>query len=528
MAASITTSSLEEEAMIAYMEKKNKQERKRKEEEKRKREQESKDKSKGSHGGLTHCVTKTEQEESQKNNAVSSPTSPTSPSAPDISLYPSTELKRIGNPPPYLEDEVTASGFDELQRCKVAPTRVGMMESLQSIRTRALRASKFSELNKLVTKFISKENDAISLGLSETCKVARQEISERYKILDPIESANDAVVIDPSFHVSKKIFHETRSKTNDIETGNKAENHNETQISAPFITMGDTVLVKPPNLEDMNTLVKGAPDCTSFPSSFVSYIQSSTRYLQLGGADYRYILQRCLPGVSEQEIMDAVKTLRADYDKPTPQGQYNWSDPGYVSTMFKELGEWLNKRHQAKRDLTHVAATKQGQSENTLGFEFRFYKAWTELAGLPVSDDMKQLYISTFLTNARPNVSNTLKMLVDGLWDLNIVEFRKIVREKCAAGLLVPGKVMLMHSAEDETPNGMYYQNTQNPRNTQNQGNKRRGRRGNCHYCNKPGHWINECKQRMRDQGSDNRGNQPQPQSQSVSQTTQGGNSLKI
>lgn len=234
-------------------------------------------------------------------------------------------------------------------------------------------------------------------------------------------------------HVTEKsgTFKETKVETKETP---------KTQSAMVWMRSGNAIGVKPVKMTDMEAICKSLPSPQN-PSKFVTILQSHTKYAHFTGADYRAVLARTLEGdVTEEMLISECKTLAYENDHISGSAtaasphEFFWEKQENHTSFFKELRVFLEKRLGNKQDLSFAANTKQKSKETASDFYLRFKKAWVEESKLPLDDNLKALFINTFLNNMHGKQAQLIRITTTNLLEMTIEALGKRVRELDISG----------------------------------------------------------------------------------------------
>lgn len=195
-------------------------------------------------------------------------------------------------------------------------------------------------------------------------------------------------------------------------------------------------------------------------------------------------------------LIDGCPTLSRDNDKTTDTGTagmphvFFWEDPENHDVFFKQLRAFLDKHIGKRQDLSFAANTKQKPRESASDFNIRFKKAWVEESKLPKNNEMKALFINTFLNNIqskqaqliRITTTNLIEMDIDGLW--------KQIRELDSSGGFTIKTETAMFTGQ-RTPGKVYDQKAK----VKPPWAQQKSPAIICYYCGREGHIRCDCRE---------------------------------
>lgn len=203
--------------------------------------------------------------------------------------------------------------------------------------------------------------------------------------------------------------------------------------SFPFMTVGDQLLKKPIEIEDLNKIVKYCPKPSLTPVGAINYLKKACKGRAYTQEDMRLIIDGVIDHHSEWnwENVNMITTLH----HPRDASKYWMNDPEMLEQMWEELSTEMLRVFKTRSSLPIAVACKQKPtSETVTEFWKRFKKCWKEEAGLPTDDKADTLLISTFINNLDKTVILTVKQTVSSWTSDTVHDFEKHLYEKEAAG----------------------------------------------------------------------------------------------
>lgn len=104
----------------------------------------------------------------------------------------------------------------------------------------------------------------------------------------------------------------------------------------------------------MNVLVQGAPNPVKRPQGYVAFPKQHTRFLQLTGADYRYILEKPFPGDYDEKIITAVDHIKPECDQSREGKLYAWAIPEFINNFWKQFLTVLEEQKKKKDETSRL------------------------------------------------------------------------------------------------------------------------------------------------------------------------------
>lgn len=299
----------------------------------------------------------------------------------------------------------------------------------------------------------------------------------------------------------------------------------ESQFQAPFMTVGDMLLKKPIEIEDLNKIVKNCPKPTIAPLGTIAYLKKACKGRSYTQEDMKLIIDGVIDHHSKWK-WDSITTISNVTN--TKPDEYPLNTQNGIDDMWKEITEEMLRVFKARSSLPVAVACKQKPSESIVEFWKRFKKCWKEEAGLSYEGQPSEsLLISTFISNLQPHVILNVKQTVSS-WTTDTLEhFEEQIYEKEASGCFDFKKpttttTPATHNFQGRNPNpprrgrGRDRNNSRYPRNPTPTPYNSEGRgadirpsnaqplpslpegtshhgRTVCYNCRNPGHWIRDC-----------------------------------
>ncbi|XP_053347252.1 uncharacterized protein LOC128518262 [Clarias gariepinus] len=292
--------------------------------------------------------------------------------------------------------------------------------------------------------------------------------------------------------------------------------------NTPFVfSMGPKgAKILPPSVSTLKDLIKMLPSPNK-PLDFVDVLIKASRYCQLVGADYRFILQMVLGDwYDEADLIKTVKCLDPKADKwpivvkhedvdrgrrwwKKKEYEFLWGNPNEAMGLLKnELTAYLLSRQEARQDLSQVTNCKQEKGETTTKFLERFRETWTLLGGMPLSEaDPNPLFLTTFLNNCRLEIVKILKFQLSDRSTMTIKRLGERVRTMEGDGILECKQVECLIQGYRNGKKGGRGGRGRGRGSLQ--GQSAPSRSGICYYCGKKGHWARGCRTKARGEGRD-------------------------
>lgn len=447
---------------------------------------------------------------------------------PAVQLYPSLP----SGPPPCEEDDEIL-GCVVLRKCTNPPSSTTPGKSSPDAdddvddkdvldREIAVQKQKLADL-KLETTELTEKCGKILKALSDgnlTLKEAKEVLLPvssyiyRRKSLIPTQLEGPIQIaygqLRKFIKKEKKRIAENAAKSmyDDTDVSSAAKNtrsKSSVDLAVHFMLIG---LIKPPDMVALQTLIASLPDPAVKPAKFVRSLQQATRYIQLSGADYRYILSQTMPHVTETELIEAIKYLNPENDMAPTAAEYMWANPINTADFYKELLKFLQTLHHQRIDLNAIQVCKQKQGETIIAYLKRFHDCWKNDALLPEEgDQFRALYVTTFLNNCHPETSYILRLTASSdLMQMTPDDFKKMIHIKYAANVFStstkqkPVQMILnfvlegteeVYDDNEQTSGDMMMCQGQGQRG---QGGPRDRRQDKCYKCGGNGHWARDCR----------------------------------
>lgn len=267
-------------------------------------------------------------------------------------------------------------------------------------------------------------------------------------------------------------------------------------IQMPFMTVGDQLLKKPIDLEDINRILKHCPKPATTPLGCITYLRKAYNGRSFTQEDMRLIVD----GLIEQHTawdwakvptisVPAVNQSAAGYPLNTQVG---------VAAMWEELTQHINEVFKTKSSLPIAVACRQKTGETVTEFWKRFKICWTTEAGLPILNN-DNLLISTFINNLSSNVCLSVKQGVSSWTSDNIDDFQRHLYEKEAAGCFdIKKSITPTHNYQGQgIPQRKLFNRSKNFQTQQyrrqDRDSENKSRSTCCFNCGEEGHWARDC-----------------------------------
>lgn len=197
------------------------------------------------------------------------------------------------------------------------------------------------------------------------------------------------------------------------------------------------------------------------------------------------LIEQCPTLSHDNDIINRTATAA------NPQ-QIFWEKPENVNTFFQQLRTFLDKRLGNRQDLSFAANTKQRPKELASDFFVRFKRAWVEDSKLPMGNEMKALFINTFLNNMHARQAQLIRITTSNLHDMDIDALGKRIRELDASGgFIAKAEVAMFSGPNKPKPQGKFNRST----NARPHSDQKRKSDIVCFHCGKKGHIKRDCRE---------------------------------
>lgn len=267
-------------------------------------------------------------------------------------------------------------------------------------------------------------------------------------------------------------------------------------LQAPFMTVGEQVIIKPLDPHTLNSILSGCPPPQKNPQAAISYLKRTTKGLNYTGEDYKLIIQGVMgyDELYDSEFDWAQIPKLHDLDKVYPSGEYPFRKQGDIKEMWDKVLEIWIKEHGDKKNIGPVVICKQLPKEEVSTFIRSFRKVWTEEAGLGKGNGLELVYVQTLMNAFRPEIARTIKQMIDSWHTLEPKKLEDSIMLKDSAGCFDYGKSTIQAF--------QYRGNRDNQDRVKGKFPLRRDseeqKRNRCFECGLNGHWKMECPNRRK------------------------------
>ncbi|OCT65738.1 hypothetical protein XELAEV_18041981mg [Xenopus laevis] len=273
-----------------------------------------------------------------------------------------------------------------------------------------------------------------------------------------------------------------------------------TKFQAPFMTVGDQMIIKPLDAASLNAILTNCPNPRRNPCAAVNYLKRMTKGCALTIEDVRLIIDASLGNDPNSGFdYDNVRSLRIPDVQLTAQ-DYPLRMQEALDTMWTEVLTELKRLYGDRKSLPIAMACKQKVGELVSDFIIRFRKNWQEEAGLNFAGDLGIVYVQTAMGGLLAHTQTVAKQIIDDWLTKDPRDFDNALISKDTAGCFdlpntppsktLPKPHMQALHYSPPTNNGKgkprYGRQSQNDRN-----------QGQCFRCGKFGHWYRECRLRQ-------------------------------
>lgn len=272
----------------------------------------------------------------------------------------------------------------------------------------------------------TKERSNLAISPSSTgatCSPSRTKSGRSFQTQEDTVDSEDS-------HTTHLLVQPAKPKT--FPTAPTLDNTN-IEGSFPFLTVGEQLLKKPIEIEDLNRIVKHCPKPSVTPVGAISYLKKACQGRAYTQEDMRLIIDGVIDHHSEWNW--AAVGMINELNFPKEASKYWMNDPKGLDLMWEQLTAEMLRVFKTRSSLPIAVACKQKPtSETVTEFWKRFKKCWKEEAGLPTDKNADTLLISTFVNNLCSHVILTVKQTVSSWTSDTVEEFEKHLYEKEAAG----------------------------------------------------------------------------------------------
>lgn len=273
----------------------------------------------------------------------------------------------------------------------------------------------------------------------------------------------------------------------------------------PFMTVGNYLIKRVIDIEDINKIVKHCPKPSVAPEGTIAYLKKACDNRNFTQEDLKLILDQVI-GPHTDWDWNNVKTI-SEIQQVTVAGppqthrvphsqEYNLNTVAGRTAMWNEVTTEMRRVFKQRANLSNVLVCKQKATENVTEFYKRFHKAWVEDSGISTLNN-DQLFISTFLNNVLPHMNTPIKQLISTWPTETIKGFETKLQNLEAAGCFDIKKpaatTSTTHHFTDRAGN---FRGRGRGRGNFNQSRDRQVPRfppGTCYNCGDPNHWARDC-----------------------------------
>lgn len=282
----------------------------------------------------------------------------------------------------------------------------------------------------------------------------------------------------------------------------------------PFMTMGNYLVKKIIDIEDINKIVKHCPKPTIAPEGTIAYLKKACENRNFTQEDMRLIITQVIGTHNTEWNWNNVPSVSIIQVIPNPgppvgpdrvphANEYVLNTEAGRTTMWTELTAEFRNVYKQRASLSCAMTCKQKKGETVSDFWKRFKDCWSQEAGLPL-DQNPQLLINIFLGNVLPHLTIPIKQMISTWPSDTLPEFQKQLTQKEAAGCFdiktsTPTPITTTHNYMGQTSS----RPVQNRGRGQFRGRGRVMNRENmqrpryppgiCYNCGDPNHWARDC-----------------------------------
>lgn len=280
--------------------------------------------------------------------------------------------------------------------------------------------------------------------------------------------------------------------------------YSNTNLQTPFMTIGNELLKKVIDIEDIDRIVKHCPKPTASAGGTLTYLKKACKGRNYTQEDMRLIIDGIIGHTSSWSWANVPSINTIDTGNA---GAYGLNTVPGRDAMWTELETEMMRVFKNKSSLPTAIACKQKSGETVVEFWKRFHENWTTEAGLATTTDVGALFIQTFMNNLKPQFALVVKQMISEWTTQTIDQFQETLIQKEAAGCF---DVIKEKAVSSLYQGGVRTQPPQDNGGQWGSGNRGRGRgrtrgRGHgfsrppqqsrtcCFNCGQQGHWRNQC-----------------------------------